>query len=212
VGFLHSLGVALPKMGSSSICVLFGRADGQHACPQQFDTGTALHSPLECLQSVDLTFGLAVAPGFGDRIANCCEVLTQFPGETMYSIPPRSIRIVQPNVEFLGIVSAQDAAEIRTIPGTVLIEPGFGAGGVIGWRQPEQRQEVAALEMCALCRPFATPAIWIIGCSSSAIAVPTQMQRCMRCCSTSSSRSRRPSSPRRTSLAPCLAGLHERER
>ena len=54
----------------------------------------------------------------------------------------------------------------------------------------------------------ATPAIWIIGWSSYAIAAPTQMQRCMRCCSTSSSRSRRPSSPRRSSPAPCLAGLH----
>jgi hypothetical protein len=60
------------------------------------------------------------------------------------------------------------------------------------------------------CRPFATPAILIIGWSSSAIAAPTQMRRCMRCCSTSSSRSRRPSSPRRSSPAPCLAGLHER--
>jgi hypothetical protein len=47
---------------------------------------------------------------------------------------------------------------------------------------------------------------------SSAIAAPTQMQRCMRCCSTASSRSRRPSSPRRSSPAPCLAGLHERTR
>ena len=55
-------------------------------------------------------------------------------------------------------------------------------------------------------------AIWIIGWSSSAIAAPTRMQRCMRCCSTSSSRSRRPSSPRRSSPAPCLAGLHEQAR
>ena len=29
------------------------------------------------------------------------------------------------------------------------------------------------------CRPFAMPAIWIIGWSSYAIAAPTQMQRCM---------------------------------
>jgi hypothetical protein len=50
--------------------------------------------------------------------------------------------------------------------------------------------------------------IWIIGWSSSAIAAPTQMQRCMRCCSTWSSRSRRLSSPRRSSPA----GLHERTR
>jgi hypothetical protein len=60
--------------------------------------------------------------------------------------------------------------------------------------------------------PFATPAIWIISWSSSAIAAPTQMQRCKRCCSTSSSRSRLPSSPRRSSPAPCLVDLHERTR
>ncbi len=54
--------------------------------------------------------------------------------------------------------------------------------------------------------------VLFIGWSSSAIAAPTRMQRCMRCCSTSSSRSRRPSSPRRSSPAPCLAGLHERTR
>jgi len=36
--------------------------------------------------------------------------------------------------------------------------------------------------------------------------------RCMRCCSTSSSRSRRPSLPWRSSPAPCVAGLHERTR
>jgi hypothetical protein len=59
------------------------------------------------------------------------------------------------------------------------------------------------------CRPFAMPAIWIIGWSSYAIAVPTRMQSCMRCCSTSSSRNRRPLSPRRNSPAPCLAGLHD---
>jgi hypothetical protein len=57
-----------------------------------------------------------------------------------------------------------------------------------------------------------TRAIWIIGWSSSAIAAPTRMPSCTRCCSTSSSRSRRPSSLRRSSPAPCLAGLPERMR
>src|SRR5277367_3424906 len=41
---------------------------------------------------------------------------------------------------------------------------------------------------------------------------PTQMQSYIRCCSTSSSRSRQLSSPQRSSLAPCLAGLHEKMR
>ena len=78
------------------------------------------------------------------------------------------------------------------------------ANGIARWCSP------VSTPAASCCRPFATPAIWIIGWSSSAIAAPTQMQRCMRCCSTSSSRSRRPSSPRRSSPAPCLAGLHER--
>ena len=46
--------------------------------------------------------------------------------------------------------AGQRGAPIRAILGTVLIEPGLSAGSVIGWRQPEQRQEVAALEMRAL--------------------------------------------------------------
>ena len=102
--------------GSSSICVLLGWADVQHACPQQFDTGAAVHGPLECLQPIDLTFGLAIAPGFGGRIPDSSEILTQCPGKTANSIQPRSIRIVQLDVEFLGIVSAQDAAETHRQP------------------------------------------------------------------------------------------------
>ena len=94
-------------------------------------------------------------------------------------------------------------------------QPGVLSGHVGG-----TSQENSSLACCSpvstpaasCCRPFATPAIWIIGWSSSAIAAPTQMERCMQCCSTSSSRSRRPSSPRRSSPVPCLAGLHERTR
>ena len=46
--------------------------------------------------------------------------------------------------------SGQRRAPIGAILRAVLIEPGLGAGGVIGRRQPEQRQEIAALEMGAL--------------------------------------------------------------
>ncbi len=44
--------------------MLLRRADRQHACAEQFDTGAAVHGPFECFQPIDLTFGLAVAPGF----------------------------------------------------------------------------------------------------------------------------------------------------
>ena len=40
-------------------------------------------------------------------------------------------------------------APVGAVVGAVLIEPGLGAGGVVGRRQPEQRQEIAALEMRA---------------------------------------------------------------
>ena len=58
------------------MCVLLGWANGQHAGPQQFDAGAAIHGPLEGFQSIDLSLCLAVTPDFGDRIANSCEVLT----------------------------------------------------------------------------------------------------------------------------------------
>jgi hypothetical protein len=36
---------------------------------------------------------------------------------------------------------------VRSVAGSVLIEPGFGAGRVLGRWQEEQRQEISALEM-----------------------------------------------------------------
>jgi hypothetical protein len=63
--------------GSSSICVLLGWANGQHAGPQQFDAGAAVHGPFEGFQTIDLPLCLAVTPDFGDRVAYGCEVLTQ---------------------------------------------------------------------------------------------------------------------------------------
>ena len=40
-------------------------------------------------------------------------------------------------------------APVGAVVSPVLVEPGFGAGGIVGRRQPEQRQEIAALEMRA---------------------------------------------------------------
>ena len=39
----------------------------------------------------------------------------------------------------------------------VLVEPGLGARGVVGRRQPEQRQEIAALEMRAFLLELRAP-------------------------------------------------------
>ena len=38
---------------------------------------------------------------------------------------------------------------VGAVMSPVLVEPGFGAGGIVGRRQPEQRQEIPALEMRA---------------------------------------------------------------
>ena len=52
-----------------------------------------------------------------------------------------------------AVGAVDEAVERRAPVGAVvraaLIEPGFGAGGIVGRRQPEQRQEIAALEMRA---------------------------------------------------------------
>ena len=41
--------------------------------------------------------------------------------------------------------------------GAVLVEPGLGARGAVGRRQPEQRQKVTALEMRALFFKLGSP-------------------------------------------------------
>ena len=45
--------------------------------------------------------------------------------------------------------ASERRAPIGAVLRAVLIEPSLGAGGVIGRRQPEQRQEISALEMRA---------------------------------------------------------------
>ena len=38
---------------------------------------------------------------------------------------------------------------VGAVVSAIFIEPGFGAGGIVGRRQPEQGQEISALEMRA---------------------------------------------------------------
>ena len=54
--------VAQHPNGSCLICTQLGRADRQHECLEQFDTGAAVHGPFErfVFQPIDLTLGLAV--------------------------------------------------------------------------------------------------------------------------------------------------------
>ena len=61
---------------------------------------------------------------------------------------------MKPSIERQHAVGAVDEAGERSAPigaatGAVLVEPGLGARGVLGRRQPDQRQEILALEMRA---------------------------------------------------------------
>ena len=62
-------------MGSSSICVV----QRKHSGPEQVRAGSPIHRALQGLQSVDLAFGLTIAPLHFDRIAGVREQETSFP-------------------------------------------------------------------------------------------------------------------------------------
>jgi hypothetical protein len=63
------------KCGSASISVQTLALQWHHPGAEQINAGAAIHSPLERLQPVDLSFRLTVAPGFQHGIANGIDVL-----------------------------------------------------------------------------------------------------------------------------------------
>jgi hypothetical protein len=63
--------------GSSSICGV----QREHSGPEQFWAGTPIHRALQGLQSVDLAFGLTIAPLHFDRIPDRINVSVQGSGE-----------------------------------------------------------------------------------------------------------------------------------
>jgi hypothetical protein len=69
--------------GSSSLSGKMDLLQWQHSRPQQFDACAAEHGPLECFQSVDLAFGLATAPWFGDSVPDGVDVTGQYPRELL---------------------------------------------------------------------------------------------------------------------------------
>jgi hypothetical protein len=70
-------------VGSSSLSGKMDLLQWQHSRPQQFDACAAEHGPLECFQSVDLAFGLATAPWFGDSVPDGVDVTGQYPRELL---------------------------------------------------------------------------------------------------------------------------------
>ena len=63
--------------GSSSICVV----QREHSGPEQVRAGSPIHRALQGLQSVDLAFGLTIAPLHFDRIPDRINVSVQGSGE-----------------------------------------------------------------------------------------------------------------------------------
>ena len=57
-------------IGSSSICVV----ERKHSSPEQVRAGPTVHRTLQGLQSVDLAFGLTIAPMHFDRIPDRIKV------------------------------------------------------------------------------------------------------------------------------------------
>jgi hypothetical protein len=57
--------------------------DWQHSRAQQFYARAAKHGSLQRFQSVDLAFGLAAAPRFGDGVPDGVDVAAQDPRELL---------------------------------------------------------------------------------------------------------------------------------
>lgn len=76
-GAIYSKMSRCTQNGSSSLSGEVDLLDWQHSCPQQFNARATEHGLLEGFQSVDLIFGLATAPWFGDGVPDGVEVAGQ---------------------------------------------------------------------------------------------------------------------------------------
>lgn len=92
-------------MGSVSICVM----ERKHSRPQQFWTGPAVHGAFEGLQAVDLTFGLAGAPGHLDGVFDRIEVSVQGAGKAYDGRQVGFDRVVDPCRERICLAATQDS-------------------------------------------------------------------------------------------------------
>jgi hypothetical protein len=81
----HTRSARTPRRqtGSSSLSGEIDLFQWQHSYPQQFDACAAEHGPLESFQSVDLAFGLATAPWFGDGVPDGVDVAGQYSRELL---------------------------------------------------------------------------------------------------------------------------------
>ena len=82
-----------------------------HPSAEQLNTGAAIHGSLEGLQSVDLSFGLPVAPGLRHSVPHRLQVLAYRLRKTLHCVDPRRARIDQPSVQPLFRSTAKQASK-----------------------------------------------------------------------------------------------------
>ena len=104
-----------PKLGSGPGLVQFllGR-QRQEAGPQQFDPGTSIHSSLEGLQAVDVTFRRTVAPDLFHCVLYRGPVFLQLPDESHDHFDRACLGFRGPASQTGHAATAQDAAKVST--------------------------------------------------------------------------------------------------
>ena len=89
--------------GSDQLLVQIAFLQRHHPSAEQLDTGAAIHGSLEGLQSIDLSFGLPVAPGLRHSVPHRLQVLAYRLRKTLHRVDPRRARIDQPSVQPLSV-------------------------------------------------------------------------------------------------------------
>ena len=86
--------------GSASKRVLEMQRCRQHPGAYEFCARASVHRALEGFQTIDLPFGLAVAPTFGQRVPDRVNILPQRSNEALHRVEAGSMGIFEPRVEF----------------------------------------------------------------------------------------------------------------
>ena len=93
-------GKILWQTGSASKRVLEMQRCRQHPGAYEFCARASVHRALEGFQTIDLPFGLAVAPTFGQRVPDCVNILPQRSNEALHRVEAGSMGLFEPRVEF----------------------------------------------------------------------------------------------------------------
>src|SRR5271166_5598091 len=97
--------------GSSSNSVVDGQVDRQHPGSQEFGACATVHRALEGFQSIDLPFGLAIAPALSQRVSDGVDISPHRASEAVDRVNPGVLRVVEPDIEFLNVFASKNASE-----------------------------------------------------------------------------------------------------